>query len=395
MTNQQITLTNQRKFNPSRLSEARTYTKMTGEDLANIIGIKKQAISQFENGKATPEYETVEKISSALNFPLNFFYEKDVPILKGNTYFRAPFSSNKRDLNSQKVKARYVAYIYGTLAKYVDFCPYNIPSFEDTADIPALAQKLRNYWGLGQEPISDMVSLMERNGIVMSEFATDSKQIDAFTQYNEIGSQNYYCVVLGTEKPSFVRRQFSCAHELGHILLHEKYEDQSGINREDFRKQESEANQFAAEFLLPRNAFLLDLQVSANRLNRYVELKRKWKVSIAAMVKRAHDLGATTDNQYQYLMRQISKNGWRTSEPLDDYLPMRHPKALKQAVNIIILNDVLTGKQLLSEIGRDGKSLPKVVVDEVLNLEPDTIVVDDSTLDSKIIPFAQLKGRKG
>lgn len=385
----------QRKFNPSRLSEARTYSKMTGEELANAIGVKKQAISQFENGKATPEYETVERISSVLKFPVNYFYEKDAPSLQGNTYFRAPFSSNKRDLNSQKVKTRYVAHVYGTLARYVDFLPYNVPVFENTSDIPAIAKKLRNYWGLGQEPISDMVSLMERNGIIMSEFATDSKQIDAFTQYDEIGFQNYYCVVLGTEKPSFVRRQFSCAHELGHIVLHEKYEDKSGINREDFRKQESEANMFAAEFLMPRDAFLSDLQVSANRLNRYIELKRKWKVSISAMVMRAHDLGAITDNQYQYLMRQIAKNGWRTSEPLDDYLPLRHPKALKQAVNIIILNNVLTGKELLSEIGRDGISLPKSVVDEVLNLEPDTIVVDEPAADSNIIPFAQLKNRTG
>ena len=385
----------QRKFNPSRLSEARTYSKMTGEELANAIGVKKQAISQFENGKATPEYETVERISSVLKFPVNYFYEKDAPSLQGNTYFRAPFSSNKRDLNSQKVKTRYVAHVYGTLARYVDFLPYNVPVFENTSDIPAIAKKLRNYWGLGQEPISDMVSLMERNGIIMSEFATDSKQIDAFTQYDEIGFQNYYCVVLGTEKPSFVRRQFSCAHELGHIVLHEKYEDKSGINREDFRKQESDANMFAAEFLMPRDAFLSDLQVSANRLNRYIELKRKWKVSISAMVMRAHDLEAITDNQYQYLMRQIAKNGWRTSEPLDDYLPLRHPKALKQAVNIIILNNVLTGKELLSEIGRDGISLPKSVVDEVLNLEPDTIVVDEPTADSNIIPFAQLKSRTG
>ncbi len=385
----------QRKFNPSRLSEARTYSKMTGEELANAIGVKKQAISQFENGKATPEYENVERISSILNFPVDYFYEKDLPSLQGNTYFRAPFSSNKRDLNSQKVKTRYVAHIYGTLARYVDFLPYNVPVFENTSDIPSIAKKLRNYWGLGQEPIPDMVSLMERNGIIMSEFATDSKQIDAFTQYDEIGFQNYYCVVLGTEKPSFVRRQFSCAHELGHIVLHEKYEDKSGITREDFRKQESEANMFAAEFLMPRDAFLLDLQVSANRLNRYIELKRKWKVSISAMVMRAHDLGVLTDSQYQYLMRQIAKNGWRTSEPLDDYLPLRHPKALKQAVNIIILNNVLSGKELLSEIGRDGISLSKSVVDEVLNLEPDTIVIDEPNADSNIISFAQLKNRTG
>lgn len=378
-------------FNPARLSEARAYNKITGEELANLIGIKKQAISQFENRKANPEYETVCRISKALHFPIEFFYEEDVSTLQGNTYFRALFSSNKRDLNSQKIKTKYVAQIYGTLAKYVDFLPYNVPCFDDTSDIPRVAQKLRDYWGLGQEPIPDMVSLMERNGIIMSEFATDSKKIDAFSQYGEINHVPYRCVVLGTEKPSFVRRQFSCAHELGHIVLHEKFEDLSGINREDFRKREDEANLFAAEFLLPSKAFLVDLEVHANKLNRYVELKRKWRVSIAAMVMRAHNLNAISDNQYQYLMRQISQNGWRTVEPLDDFLPIKRPKAIKQAINLVILNDVLTGTELVREIGKSGTTLPKEVIDEVISLEPDVIVVDEMDTSSKIIPFAQLK----
>ena len=109
------------------------------------------------------------------------------------------------------------------------------------------------------------------------------------------------------------------------------------------------------------------------------------------MIVRAHDLGAISDYQYQYLMRQMSQKGWRQVEPLDEYLPLRHPKALKQAVNLIILNDVLTGTQLLQEISRDGITLPKKVVDEVLNLEPDTIVEDDLDTNPRIIPFAQLK----
>lgn len=133
-------------FNPNRLSEARCYSKMTGDELANMIGIKKQAISQFENRKATPEYNTVSNISKALKFPVEFFYEQDAPGLQGNTYFRAPFSSNKRDLNSQKIKARYIAHIYGTLARYVDFCPYNVPSFGDTSSISAITQ---NYGTFG------------------------------------------------------------------------------------------------------------------------------------------------------------------------------------------------------------------------------------------------------
>lgn len=381
------------KFNASRLVDARAYNKITGEELANLIGVKKQAISQFENKKAYPEYDTVYKMSAVLHFPIEFFYENDVNMLEGNTYFRALFTSNKKDLSSQKIKTRYVAQIYGTLARYVDFRPYNVPNVEEYTDIPSLAQRLRDYWGLGQDPIPDMVGLLERNGIIMSEFATDSKKIDAFSQYGEINGIPYRCVVLGTEKSSFVRRQFSCAHELGHILMHEKYEDLKDISREDFRKREDEANTFAAEFLLPKDAFLADLRFYANKLNRYIELKRKWRVSIAAMVVRAHDLNAISDYQYQYLMRQISQNGWRQVEPLDEYLPLRHPKALKQAVNLVILNDILTGTQLLQEIRKDGISLPKNVVDEVLSLEPDTIVEDDYDTNPKIIPFAQLKSK--
>lgn len=380
-----------RKFNANRLIDARIYNNITGEDLANAIGVKKQAISQFENKKTSPEYATACKISEVLQFPMRYFYEDDVPMLQGNTYFRALFTSNKRELSSQRLKTKYVALVHNALSKYIDFRPYNIPDFEDTTDIPGLARKLRHFWGLGQEPIPDMVSLLERNGVIVSEFATDSKKIDAFSQYGEIDGVPYRCVVLGTEKGSFVRRQFSCAHELGHIVLHEKFEDLNDVSREEFRKREDEANMFAAEFLLPAEAFLTDLSVHANKLNRYVELKRKWRVSIAAMVYRAHELEAITDNQYQYLMRQISQKGWRQNEPLDEYMPLRHPKALKQAVNLIILNDILTGSQLLEEIGRSGVSLPKKVVDEILSLEPDTIVEDDIESNAKLIPFAQLK----
>ena len=380
-----------RKFNANRLIDARIYNNITGEDLANAIGVKKQAISQFENKKTSPEYATACKISEVLQFPMRYFYEDDVPMLQGNTYFRALFTSNKREMSSQRLKTKYVALVHNALSKYIDFRPYNIPDFEDTTDIPGLARKLRHFWGLGQEPIPDMVSLLERNGVIMSEFATDSKKIDAFSQYGEIDGVPYRCVVLGTEKGSFVRRQFSCAHELGHIVLHEKFEDLNDVSREEFRKREDEANMFAAEFLLPAEAFLTDLSVHANKLNRYVELKRKWRVSIAAMVYRAHELEAITDNQYQYLMRQISQKGWRQNEPLDEYMPLRHPKALKQAVNLIILNDILTGSQLLEEISRSGVSLPKKVVDEILSLEPDTIVEDDIESNAKLIPFAQLK----
>ncbi|WP_041917197.1 helix-turn-helix domain-containing protein [Desulfitobacterium dehalogenans] len=374
-------------FNPSRLNEARLYRKMTIEELANNVGVKKQAISQFENGKNSPEFDTLRSISSVLNFPIRFFIEdSDSNILVGNTYFRAPFSSNKKDLNSQRIKARYVAYIQSCLSEYVDFPPLNLPRFDDIDNIEQIANQARDFWGLGREPISDMVALLERNGVIVSEFSTEGKTIDAFYQYGEVFGQEYYCVVLGTDKLTFTRRQFSAAHELAHILLHERNNDIDELDRVEFRKREDEANKFASAFLLPKEAFIRDVQPYANKLNYYIELKRKWKVSISAMIIRAFDLEVISSNQYQYLMRQMSRNDWRSQEPLDDYMAVKGPKALKQAINMLILNDYLTPKQMFQLFAKYKTSLPKDVIDEVLCLEPDTLPDEpDENLEGKII----------
>jgi len=388
------------KFNPARLKDARHYRKMTIEELATSIGIKKQAISQFENGKSTPDFDTLYSISQTLIFPIDFFVDEVTESIKtGNTYFRALFSCNKKDQNSQKIKTLYLAQIYYNLRKYINFPKFNIPNVESINDIEKTAMAVRDYWGLGQEPIADMVSLLERNGIIISEFSTEGKIIDAFSQYNEIDGEGFFCIVLGTDKNSFVRRQFSSAHELGHILLHENFEDLNEINREDFRLRETEANKFASAFLLPKEAFTRDLSQYSNKLNYYVELKRKWKVSISAMIMRAYYLEIINPNQYQYLMRQVSQKSWRTREPLDDVMIVRRPKALRKAINLLLLNNILTGNQILQLFAQSGLALPKEVIDEVLGLDADTIFLDlaepDSVLinskQSKIVQLSQLK----
>ena len=374
-------------FNPARLNEARIYRKMTIEELASAVDIKKQAISQFENGKSSPEFETLNSISTALDFPFRFFLEhgeKDTVI--GNTYFRAPFSSNKKDLNSQRIKAKYVAFIHACLSEYVDFPTLHIPHFGDIENIERIANQTRDYWGLGREPIPDMVSLLERNGIIVSEFSTEGKTIDAFYQFGEMFKQEYFCVVLGTDRLTYARRQFNAAHELAHILLHERNNDIDELNRNEFRQREVEAHKFASAFLLPRETFEQDVRLYCNKLNYYIELKRKWKVSISAMIIRSFDIGVISQNQYQYLMRQVSRNGWRTKEPLDEFMIVRRPKALKQAINMLLLNNYLTSQQIFMLFSKYRMSLPKDVVDEVLSLDPETLPDDvDENVESNIV----------
>ncbi|MFJ5963275.1 ImmA/IrrE family metallo-endopeptidase [Bacillus sp. NPDC093026] len=60
------------------------------------------------------------------------------------------------------------------------------------------------------------------------------------------------------------------------MLLHDWQCDLDLMSREEFKQIEQEANQFAAEFLLPKQSFLNDL-IYPNKLDYYVELKKSGK----------------------------------------------------------------------------------------------------------------------
>ena len=74
-----------RNFNGARLKSARVYRGKTISQLSEETGVSKQAISQFENNKTTPGFETLMKLTYSLEFPKDYFDEKDyVSKLVGN-----------------------------------------------------------------------------------------------------------------------------------------------------------------------------------------------------------------------------------------------------------------------------------------------------------------------
>lgn len=382
------------RINSGRLREARLFRLKTLDELAQTVGINKQAISQYENDKTSPEPMTLKRIADVLGFPYSFFAEQDEDSIVGNTYFRALYSSRKKDLAAQEIKAKYLARIYAALAQKIRFRPLNLPSFENADDmsIEDVAGYVREYWGLGDAPIPNMVSLLERNGIIVGEFATESREIDAFYQYNEFNGVPTFCVILGTDKKSYYRRQFNCAHELGHIILHERYADLHELNREDFRKREDEANAFAAAFLLPSKAFGKDVSLYPNRLSHYVELKSKWNVSMMAMIMRAYGLKYLSDNQYTYLMRQMTARGYRQIEPLDNSIEYKHPQAFKQAIELLRTKANYSNHEILNIFSDVDFTLSSNVVEELLNLEKGSLSDSDTFMEeSNIVEFFALK----
>jgi Zn-dependent peptidase ImmA (M78 family) len=60
------------------------------------------------------------------------------------------------------------------------------------------------------------------------------------------------------------------------------------------------------------------------------ELKRRWKVSVAAIIRRAFQLELLGAVQYRRLYKSLSANGWRTKEPHEP--PEERPELMTLAV---------------------------------------------------------------
>ncbi len=364
------------KFNGQRLKSARLYRGYTLADLAKELGISKQAISQYENNETQPETANWFKIINVLNFPRDFFYESNMPQVETfATHFRSLSRTKKIDRDAQKKKGEYLAVLYEYLSEFVNFPPFSINDIikQNIEEPENLAIYLRNILDLGQKPIPDMVFLLEKLGIIVSALDLNTLDIDAYTQKLKVKNEYKYLVVLSNDKKSYVRRNFNCAHELGHILMHSWIEEMEleSVTKLQFNELENQADNFAGAFLLPEEAFTKDVLRKPSNLEYYKDLKLKWKVSIGAMLIRAKKLGILSPYQYQYLIRQYSAKHWRTKEPYDDDLILSEPMVLKSAARLLLSNNKWTGSQFVDKFYSLYKiSLPVSEIEYLLNLDP-------------------------
>ncbi|MBM7580830.1 ImmA/IrrE family metallo-endopeptidase [Jeotgalibacillus terrae] len=267
----------------------------------------------------------------------------------------------------QRIRVKWVAKIHSYLEQFIDFPELNLPDttrFEDkecdNLTIEELALLTRNYWELGDKPISNMVNLLEKHGIVVTALEINDNKIDAFCQTREKRT----IIILGDDKKSAARRNFDCAHELGHLLMHRHIiDDQEQLSREELKRMEAQADRFASAFLLPQEAFIR--MVVSPKLEHFKDLKRYWKVSMAAMIRRCYDLDYISENQYKYLNKQMAFRKMKKKEPLDDVLHVPSPTLLSRAIEMILEHGLKTEEELIIDL-----QLPQKDIEMLSTLKP-------------------------
>jgi Zn-dependent peptidase ImmA (M78 family)/transcriptional regulator with XRE-family HTH domain len=340
-------------FVGQRLAEAREARGLTNGTLADLIGVSPTAISQYEKGLASPRPETMDKIAERLNLPSSFFVRQVGKEADEVLFWRSLSSATQAARTKARRRFRWLKEIVAYLREYLDLpvprlprlkLPENVLSL--TGDqIESAAQECRAFWGLGEGPIADLTLFLENNGIIVSRGRLDAEKLDAFSQVAEDGTPYIF---LTADKESAVRSRLDAAHELAHLVLHCEVETRQFNTPKINKILEDQAFRFGSAFLMPARAFTHELW--SPTLDAFRSLKERWRVSIAAMVKRCEEMEMISEQEAKRLFINYNRREWRVKEPFDDTLLIEQPRLLRRSFELLIREGVKTREQVLLDL---------------------------------------------
>ena len=291
-------------FCAGRLSLARKRRRLTAKALAGRTGLAVDTISRLENGLNKPDELTVAKLAKALEFPVAFFdgaEPQDIDI--GAVSFRSFSKMSARERDAAIAAGSLGLHLNAWVERKFGLPAPNVIDLSYETDPDVAAHLVRHDWGLGEKPIGNMLSLLETQGVRVFSLSENTAAVNAFSFWRD----NKPFMFLNDFKTA-ENSIFDTAHELGHLVMHRHGDPK------DARSAEREANMFASAFLMPAN----DVKARISRpvtIDVVLRAKARWRVSAMAMAHRLNSLGFFSVWNYKSICVELSKRGYRTSEP--------------------------------------------------------------------------------
>jgi Zn-dependent peptidase ImmA (M78 family)/DNA-binding XRE family transcriptional regulator len=310
-----------------RIQQARKSAGLSLRALAEMAGISAMAISKYENNKSTPSSRVLLDLARALNVRVEYFF-RTAQVELENVEYRKHSRLPKKMLS--QIQGDVIEQIerYLELEEFLPTSPiepFKLPAglpeeISDYDEIEQVAGKIRNAWGLGDNPIPDLIDTLEEKGIrVFQTHALHDEKFDGLAAQVD-GTP---VIVVGKDWPGD-RQRFTLAHELGHLALAGRTQEHLDI--------EIASNRFAGAFLAPAAEVLKELGNQRKRLEpvELCVLKNAYGLSMQGWLYRARDLGVLSQAGFQSMWKLFIAKGWKKKEPVD--YPSERPKLFLQLV---------------------------------------------------------------
>ncbi len=298
-----------------RLRLARRRAGLSMRELADASTPKvtAQAISKYEAGKMLPSSAVLVGLGKALDVSLDFLMSGQVEALDG-VEFRKRCSASARD------RAKAEAILIDRLERYLVIehildmpadagwmktCQHDCVASDTQID--EKANRLRNAWNLGTDPILSLCELLEDKGIKVIE-ADLPESINGLSCHVLRGGKIVAEAVMVSSRVNVERKRFTLAHELAHRIIRSKGNPAVDV--------EAAMNRFAGAFLVPGQRLRDEVGRNRHRVTYYeiMRLKRMYGVSAAAMLVRLGQVGVLPPADVKRAFATFARS-WRNSEP--------------------------------------------------------------------------------
>lgn len=272
------------------LTRYRKALSLSQEELAELAGVTRQSINNYENAKTLPDSKILSALARALGIKLDDLLRQEKAVLP-NFRFRAHTSVDK--------KPQFAAQVLRLLEDYTaleqavgipTYAPESTPCHQVEGNekrIAEIATQFRHRLGLGDSPIPNLFEAVEEIGL---KVLRQDIPIPGFFGLSACSLEQGAFVLINKHNISIERQLFTLAHEIGHLIFHRgEYQDtliEEGTKEEE-KAREAVANHFASYLLVSDEA----LDRALNVFNDLIQLKAHFRVSYTMMLMRLDQMG--------------------------------------------------------------------------------------------------------
>ena len=293
-----------------RLKVARSAAGLSLRRLQEEIGnlVTAQAIGKYERNESMPSSGVLIALADALDVSVDYLVGDQEIVLEA-VEFRKKSITSKREESQVEAKVLHLLERYLLVEELLHLpsvewhspreAPY--PVLRDVSEADRTAQSLRDHWGLGNDPIPNLVELLEAQGIKV--LSVDLTNIHGLTARVRRARKDVVPVIVVNRKDWGERQRFTLAHELGYLVM-------DVATRLDVEKV---AHRFAGAFLMPADALWAEIGKHRTAIGwgELFELKQLFGVSVQAITYRCKDLGIFSEAAFRRLFNDFDRFGWR------------------------------------------------------------------------------------
>ena len=292
--------------------------KRAGLSLRALAGrmdpsVSAQAISKYEAGKMMPSSAILAALGKALDVSLDFLMSAQVDALDG-LQFRKDSGTSARDRASAEAVLIDSLERYLTIEQILGIPPAG-DRFEHCRcdciatldEIDERADRLREAWNLGMDPVPSLCALLEDKGIKVVE-ADLPERISGLACQAMRQGRVVADAVLVSSRTNVERKRFTLAHELAHKIIRSTGNPSIRL--------EAAMNRFAGALLVPGRDLLEKVGARRRRVTYYeiARLKHAYGVSAAAILVRLGQVGVLRPSAVRRAFATFARD-WLTTEP--------------------------------------------------------------------------------